>query len=276
MTYFLKLRSSMTAGSVSGPKLMEGRAGTKTLKEVPEANWTGIFSGKNVVFAAHGFNVNGWEGVNALGNLEAVIAPAGIDLFVGILWPGDWYIPFINYPFEAEDAVKAGRKLATFCRQYAPDALRLSFISHSLGGRLILEAVKLLDGRAEVVCLSAAAVDDDCFKQQYAGVPAKSDHMFNLSSRKDMVLKLAYPVGDLISDALGDTDSPFRGALGHNGPRKVLPVNLETRPIPPDQNYGHGDYLPPKVAPPPPAGKWVQASDFMERAFRRKPRSWPP
>jgi hypothetical protein len=55
--------------------------------------------------------------------------------------------------------------------------------------------------------LTAAAVDNDCLQHQYASVPGKCVSFINLASRKDMVLKVAYPAGDLWSDLFGDNDS---------------------------------------------------------------------
>ena len=76
-------------------------------------------SSRRVVFVSHGFNVPWERGIISAARMHSdlrgqnVPFPLGADsLFVGVLWPGDWWIPAINYPTEAEDAVNSGRRLA--------------------------------------------------------------------------------------------------------------------------------------------------------------------
>jgi len=280
MTLYLSFRSGMTAGAVKNPLLYEGKAGSQNLKEVPKASYRQIFRQRDVLFVTHGFNVNGARGINALGRFEERLAGTGNEICIGVLWPGDWWIPAINYPSEASDAVDCGVRLAAFCKENAADALSLSFIAHSLGGRLMLEAIKRLDRKARLLCLAAAAVDADCLQRQYAEVLSKCERIVNLASKSDRVLHYAYPAGDLVSDIFGDDDSPFVGALGRYGPRAPTGPNVRPRQIPKGLGYDHGNYLPPSDAAMPPLPvrepSWENSTEFMIRAYRNEPQDWPP
>jgi hypothetical protein len=102
-----------------------------------------------------------------------------------------------------------------------------------------------------------------------------------------MVLRLAYPVGNLFSDVfLGNNDGPWRGALGFSGPTPPVkpPVfgdPIPGKPPPAACEYGHHDYLPPDdpiLVPPGPGGpvpaKWWNAAGYMLRAISGAPNHW--
>jgi|SoiMetStandDraft_5_1073268.scaffolds.fasta_scaffold13949_2 alpha/beta hydrolase family protein DUF900 len=277
MTIFVSLREQTTAGSVIDGQVYEGFANRSEMKW-KDPTWLRLqVKGKDVLLATHGFNVNQQRGVNSLGRLGDRLAQspsAQNEFFIGVLWPGDWWIPVVNYPAEASDAVESGRRLATVCNKHLTLARSLSFISHSLGARVILEAVKGLVPRARIACITAAAADYDCLDVQCEAARKNCDQIVNLASNKDTVLKYAYPAGDFLSDIFGDDDSPLNRALGLRGPKNPWSTNVEPHQIPDGAEYGHGNYLPPSdsVAP---SGKWEKASDFMIRAFRRERQSWP-
>ena len=66
-----------------------------------------------------------------------------------------------------------------------------------------------------------------------------------LASHEDVVLKIAFTIGDPIADLLHDDHTPFRPALGYNGP--ALPASaqiLAPWQIPDSEDYGHGNYMP--------------------------------
>jgi esterase/lipase superfamily enzyme len=280
MTHYLSFRSRMTAGTVIDPKLFTGEAGSEDLTEVPKGpklNYRDLFRNKEVLFVTHGFNVNAKKGINALGRFDQRLHVTGAEFCVAVLWPGDWWIPAINYPVEAGDAVDCGQRLAKFCKDNLSEANSISFVSHSLGARVFLEAVKRLDGRARVLCMAAAAMDDNCLLKQYVVPVGKTDRIVNLASKKDWVLHYAYPAGDAVSDAFGDDDSPFVGALGRYGPRTPRAPNVTGYEIPERLDYGHGSYLPPSDKNPAADDiAWQDATDFMIRAYRKQDQDWPP
>src|SRR5262249_1877754 len=175
-------------------------------------------AGKNALFATHGFNVTQSEGAASLGALDKYLNLTPPSLLVGVLWPGDSYIPIVDYPFEGDVAIDCGQRLAAFCNDCCPSAQTLSFVSHSLGARLILQAVGGLARKAQSVCLTAAAINRDCLNTEYAAAARNSQSISILSSREDYVLKIAFSVGDPFADLLHDDHTPFEMALGYAGP----------------------------------------------------------
>jgi hypothetical protein len=276
MTWYVSFRSQAVAGTPTDPRVYEWQHGAAGVRQVPDLVLDKEVRGKDILLGTHGFNVDQTGGLNSLGGIDVRLRPLASELFLGVLWPGDWWIPAVNYPVEADDAVDCGRRLAAFCKAKLRSANSLSFLSHSLGARLILEAVKQLDRPAHIVCVTAAATDFDCLDRQYAGAIGNCGALLNLASRGDKVLQYAYPAGDFLSDVFGDDDSPFNRALGRSGPRhpwakKVAPYQIHDR-----DDHGHGDYLPPDAGGVVNAGdKWPNAVDFMVRAFRGKRQTWP-
>ena len=223
MTVYMTLRERAVAGAVKDPSFLEGSAGaTLALKNLPEDTLVARAAGRDVLFATHGFNVNFEEGARSLGRLETMLNLPQSVLFVAVLWPGDYWIPVVNYPFEGGDAKDSGRRLARFCNRRLGKARSFSFITHSLGARVALEAVKTLGRKAHSVCLTAAAVDDNCLSAEYSVAFSNADIISVLASRKDRVLQLAYPVGDPIADIINLRQSPFRAALGRRGPPEPI------------------------------------------------------
>jgi len=282
LSYFLNFRAQSIGGGIIDPYILEGdsAADPLALRAVDWSMLAPIVNGKNVLFAIHGFNVSYEHGARSLGQLEAQIDLTASDVFFAVLWPGDYWIPVINYPFEGEVAIDCGRRLAAFCRRWLTKALSISFISHSLGARVVLEAVENLDGPARVVCLTAAAVEKDCLLTEYAGATAKSSEVSILASRQDLVLKIAFRIADPISELFEGNYSPFQEALGYSGPpTPTHPPIVPPWQIPDGEEYGHGDYLPPGDAIEadldPARAKWLLAARFMARAYHGRSQSWP-
>jgi len=220
--------------------------------------------------------------VGSLGALEADLALPPNYRYFGVLWPGDFWLPVVDYPWEAAHAVTSGQKLATYCNDHFGAAASISLISHSLGARVLLEAAQGLNRQAAQLCVTAGAVDDDCFVKQYLAAELNAGRVCVLSSVQDKVLQLAYPAGDFISDVfLGDNDSPWAAALGRRGPRWPFGPPVFEEPIPPDagfdkKGYDHGDYFPPSTPPKPmPADpKWKHTAAYMARAVRGQGSYW--
>lgn len=277
MTYFLNFRSSAVGGAiVDEPYVLTGDGAPHDVR-ITETSWTlpeSAVAGKEILFATHGFNVSYREGLEVLAQLELDLQLPSSFTFVGILWPGDWWIPAINYPSEADDAVTCGQRVARFANRHLRAARAISFVSHSLGGRLVLEATRALERRAHEVCVLAAAVDDDCLAtEQYADVRRNAERVSVLASRKDVVLGTAYPIGDFLSDLLWrDNDSPWRAALGYHGPRPAGLDHVAHGQIADQAGYGHGDYLRYSNAP---DVKTSLVTRFIRETLAGQPRTWP-
>jgi hypothetical protein len=284
VTYFLNFRTQGVGGAVVNPYFLEGdgTANPPALSVVPWPLVPSIVSGKNLLFATHGFNVSYQDGACSLGSLDKYLNLAAPSLFIGMLWPGDSWVPIIDYPFEGDVALDCGGRLATLCNDWCTGAQSLSFLSHSLGARLVLEAITHLDRKAQSVCLTAAAINRDCLTTEYSSAAANSVLISILASHEDDVLKIAFSVGDPFADLLHDDHPAFEAALGYDGPPTPAPQTVRYPwQIPDRSGYGHHDYLPPAPAtplplPPPPGTKWPDAADFMKRAFFGQPQTWPP
>jgi hypothetical protein len=281
VTLFLSFRTACVGGGiVEDPYVLEGN-GRVDRVELRPIDWRVLadrVAGREVVFATHGFNVSYREGAQSLAQLEADLNLGPGFVFVGVLWPGDWWLPVVNYPAEASDAVRCGQLLANFVNVKLPRARSVSLTSHSLGGRLVLEAVVHLQRRAREVCMLAAAVDDDCLSSpQYAAAHGNADRISVLASTKDLVLRLAYPAGDFASDIGYDDDSPWRRALGYHGPHPGVPARVHHAQIDPRDGYGHGDYLPafPPPGPGDPVPKTTRPERFIRETLLGLPYTWP-
>src|SRR5437763_1366862 len=163
MTLFANLRAGGW-GAVGGPILLAGdSAGDPPMMTAPDPRTLGPLAfGKDVLIATHGFNVSYTDGVRSLGRLETVMAMGPTELFIAALWPGDWIVPVINYPFETPVATRSGALLGAWCNRWLTGARSLSFVSHSLGARVVMEAVKALARPARICCVTAGAVNADC------------------------------------------------------------------------------------------------------------------
>ena len=140
----------------------------------------------------------------------------------------------------------------------------ISFASHSLGARLVLEALVHLDRRERMVCLMAGAINRDCLLTEYAFATNMADQIFILASHNDSVLRVAFQIGDPISNVLDHDHGFFQKALGYDGPPS--PADAPVVPpwqIPDAANYGHGSYLPSADV-----ARWVPVANFIGRAFR--------
>jgi hypothetical protein len=276
VTYFVNLRAG-PYGSVCDPYVLEGD-GTADPPAMTSVTWNAVpllAKGKDVLLAAHGFNVSYANGLACLAHLEAALAIQPGELFLGVLWPGDWVIPAVNYPFEDKIASHGGALLGGFCNRWLAGARSLSFLSHSLGARVVLEAIKASSRPVRRACITAGAVNADCLNAEYQAAAANCGEIRTLSSMQDLVLKFAYPPGDLLADLMDPDHIPFEPALGRGGP--IAPYGADVRPseIADAPPYDHGDYFPPAASPLPAGGKWRQAAAFMAAAFRGQSPAWP-
>src|SRR5262249_14495004 len=98
--------------------------------------------------------------------------------------PGDSWLPVVDYAFEGDVAIDCGRRLASFCNNRCAGAQGLSFLSHSLGARLVLEAVTHLAHKAPSVLLTPPSNNRDCLTAEYSRAMANSEMISILASTK--------------------------------------------------------------------------------------------
>ena len=278
MTLFVNLRAG-PYGAVCTPYVLQGDA----LSEPPAVRsvlWNALpvlLRGKDVILAAHGFNVAYEPSLRSLARLETALAIQPGEAFLGVLWPGDWIAPAINYPFEDGVASHAGDMLAGFMNRWLASARSLSVLSHSLGARVVLAAIKGSRRRIRRACITAGAVNAGCLAEEFAAAATNCDSISTLSSTADRVLEFAYPPGDLLADVLDPDHRPFEAAMGRAGPNLPYPAVVKAYEIAEREAYDHSDYFPPGSPPGAPADgvKWEQSAAFMAGALRGRTPPWP-
>ncbi len=250
MTLFINLRATPIGGVVA----REASAWNNGTSFVPPAAFAEMVAGRDLVLATHGFNVDQQDGINALSMWEGNCQLPPSYLYIGVLWPGDSRLHvFVDYVYEGVEAIAGGKLLAAYLNVNAPRADSLSFFSHSLGARMVLQAVRGLSLPVRRLTLMAGAIEDDCLAREYNDVARKVLETAVVASRSDEVLHWAFPAGNLVGGILMHGHPYDRTALGRDGPARPLPpgVTVDSWQIPEPWNYGHHDYLPNGMIGPP-------------------------
>jgi hypothetical protein len=252
VTYFIDLRADSAGGNpVDSVSDIMVRADTQPNPNPsapldPELIQT--IRGRDVLIGIHGFNVNRAAGISNLSHWHEWIQLGANGVFVAVLWPGDSrWLPVIDYPIEGNEAIKSGQMLAAYLDANFAEANSLSFASHSLGARVVLETIQNLSGSVSLlsITLMAAAIDDACLSGEYKDAAARPSKISVLASDCDDVLKWAFPVGNPLAGIVTRGDPYWHGALGRFGPNPPNePPNLSKTPVLPDcWNFGHHSYI---------------------------------
>lgn len=242
MTYFIDLRATPSGGICAD----DASFWNDTVLLSP-SDFSLLIHRRDIVLATHGFNVSREEGMKTLSLWRQPFNMPASALFIGVLWPGDSrFLPIMDYPFEGDEAIKSGRLLGHFINEHGDRAASISFVSHSLGARTVLEALKRLKGKARRLILMAGAIEDDCLVKEYKSAAAKAQEIYILASREDWVLEFAFPIGNPVGEIVMQGHPYFRTALGREGPAQPIPLDQRggAWQIPDSWNYGHLDYLP--------------------------------
>lgn len=254
MTYFLDLRAHPVGGGVSGSVSVWDGNIPKDLSILDD-----IVRGKDVLIATHGFNVSLSDGTAALSGWEQLLTLPDM-VYVAVLWPSDssWALG-LDYPIEGNEAIASAKLLAPFLDAHFSGAASLSFASHGLGARMVLETIRRTQCKMRRAVLMAGAIDDTCLGGEYHDAAAKLESISVLASNSDDVLEWAFPLGNLLGGVLTQGSPYLHGALGRFGPSGKVPADVTIRSlwqIPDAWNFGHRNYLPqenylPSKDPPP-------------------------
>ncbi len=190
---------------------------------------------ERLIIFVHGYNVDRKGATTAFAAMEDQlrrVAPRLLDQCIGLYWPGDWGTPSkainaLAYSSEVGHAKALARPLADFIRdfQVLSGPCCIVLVGHSLGCRLILEALADLKqdladtnrNPVTLVILMAAAVPEAYIQQPnplFAGL-SRAARLVVLHSRKDWVLRLAFPLGQ--RHAEGDMGGLWPEAIGLRG-----------------------------------------------------------
>ncbi|MEK7403114.1 MAG: alpha/beta fold hydrolase [Gemmatimonadota bacterium] len=269
MIYFLDFRGRNVGGPVLPGRLI-GLPGVASGTEDDLRRET------RIIFLVHGFNVNRQNGQAALRQLAGMLTRSTESALVAVTWPGDSWAKAAGYPLEGNDADDTARELVRFADRVVQDGAQLSFVSHSMGGRVVMETIKRLPpGRFAVsqACVMAAAVDDFslAWGKAYLGAVQNSGRVTVLASQSDKVLRFAYPAGDFLQSFLFFWKDVAGKALGLRGPRAkngvAVPVNVHHEQIPDGAKVDHGDYISGNPGP-----KHVAAGKFADAALAGEPK----
>jgi hypothetical protein len=254
VTYFIDVRALGAGGSpvadASGVVIRTDTQPDPTPSPTPslETALVQAVQGRDVLLGTHGFHVNRAHGISYLSHWQEWLQLGDNGFFVGVLWPGDArWVPFIDYPVEGDEAIKSGRILAEYLIVKFAGVNSLSFTSHSLGVRTMLEAIRNLGQsfKLNTLTVMAGAIDDTCLVNEYQDAAGQMQKISVLASNCDDVLKWAFPEGNLVAGILTRGDPYWHGALGRYGPNPAnQPANLWQTPILPDLwDFGHGSYI---------------------------------
>ncbi len=260
MPYFINFRSHAVGGWIdtsSTVKLQLSPPATADGFNQPSSDpsrFAEAVRDRQVLIGTHGFNVDFAGGVTSLSYWSSLLHLPDSAVFVGVLWPGDSvWAHGLDYPEEPRVADDAGERLAAFIESAMGEAADISFVSHSLGARVVLQAASHMTRRTRRITLMAGAIDDNCLLSEFKSVVQRTDRISVLASRRDEVLALAFPLGNLLGGILDKGHPWWHSALGRDGPARPLPGNLEAPfAIPHNWGYGHHHYLqhdPPYAGP---------------------------
>ena len=242
MTWFLDLRAQSTGGGLADSVAIYNQ---DVLSSV--ADLTQEIGGRDILVVTHGFNVNRQDGRTALSLWQQMLPPPATVAYLGLLWPGDSsWLHGLDYPVEGSEAMDSGDKLASFLLQNFPSA-SLSLVSHSLGARVMLQALRGIGNgmRVKHLMLMAGAIDDTCLNDEYGDAVKYVEKISVLSSSNDEVLSLAFPLGNLVQGILLRGSPYMKTALGRDGPQTPFPGAVQPGwQIPGAWKYGHHNYLP--------------------------------
>ncbi|MBI4525521.1 MAG: alpha/beta hydrolase [Deltaproteobacteria bacterium] len=215
-----------------------------------------IYGRAEAVVLVHGFNNHYGEAGNAYygfrGEQYKRAAPGLLEprlekILADLFWPGDaawwgWldYADFLVYPAAVGTAHEAGEPLARHLKSM-PNLRVVHFIGHSLGCRVVLEAIEQIrqDGGPVVgkVCLMAAAVPLEMVKTGgvLAGAIEHCAEVRVFHSDDDWVLRDTFPPGQTLA---GGDEGTLPQALGLNGAVGVA-GRVESFDV---TDARHGDY----------------------------------
>jgi hypothetical protein len=251
VTRFLDVRLDPLGGELAASVAINQGTSINNYQSLAQAQLLADIRGQNVLIGTHGYHVNRANGIACLSNWEGLLQLAPPAIFVGLLWPGDSiWAHGLDYPAEPRIADEAGLLIAPFLDATFTDAASISFASHSLGARVVLQVVSHMRLPVRRVMLMAAAIDDNCLDREFQSAASKVQQLSVLASRKDEVLSALFPLGNLIGGIIAEGHPWWHAALGQCGPSKPRPDNFVAPfEIPDNWNFGHHHYL--QVDPPP-------------------------
>jgi hypothetical protein len=245
MTRFLDVRLSAVGGDLAASVAVSQGTNIDNYESLNVEQFRSDIQGRNVLIATHGYNVDRADGIVHLSNWEGLLQLPEPSVFVGLLWPGDSiWAHGLDYPEEPKIANVAGALVAAFIDLNFVNAASVSFASHSLGARVVLQTILKMNLPVRRVVLMAGAIDDNCLDTEFKAAADKIGEISILASKKDEVLSALFPLGNLVGGIIAEGHPWWRGALGRSGPSNPTLDNFcSPFKIPDNWNFGHHNYL---------------------------------
>ena len=207
-----------------------------------------IISGRKLLMLIHGYNNEQDEIYDAYSIVEEKVRThldSEYDEVIGYIWPGG--DSKLDWQPAKRSANAIARRFQQLVRRLAQSALSLDLMSHSLGARVILKAMKQIRGGSgenlvrNYYC-TAASVDDEVFEEEeeFHSAIDKFGRILIFHSRRDHVLKLAYRLAEADS-ALG-LSGPEDKSYIENHTSNIFVINCKKK-IKKHGNYKHSDDL---------------------------------
>ena len=202
-------------------------------------DWKENIEGKSVALLIHGYN-NDYQ--DAIGYFSKVMQSAkGLyDHFVCYLWPGgDNFFDYLFAESKASGEVLP-KRLMSILGDLSGRTEKIDVIAHSMGCKLILEALKNpSEAHLRNVFLMAPAVDNESLEkgEVYASSVKKCKRILVFYSLNDRVVNWAYPIIDW-DRALGSAGTETANNLS----KKVLLVD-STPYINSHSDYANSEFV---------------------------------
>ena len=253
--FILSFRERDVGGAVTSGKLCLPDGSLDACEGDRLAEIKASSRGSYVLVLLHGYNNDLKTGVERLTRYMGLLTQCGLKaIMLATLWPGDGWAKALTYPFEGRDADDTAKSLFNWLITNVDASANVSFVAHSLGSRVAMNAAQQLarhrNGPSlDRICLMAPAIDNDSLGRLgitcYKDATLAAERIAVLASEEDLVLRFAYPLGDLSQTIL--YGERWGKALGRTGPVERNPdVIARLEPVPqskPGRDIDHGDYL---------------------------------
>lgn len=247
MTNFIDLRLQPVGGGLAATPAVYQGTSLSNYAGLRLSDLLNSIRGRDVLIAAHGFNVDRADGIACLSNWGSLLQLPQNSAFIGLLWPGDSvWAHGLDYPDEPKIADEAGTMLAKFLDANFQNAASISFASHSLGARVVLETISQMSRSVRRLTMMAPAIDDDCLNTEFQALADKAriESISVLASMKDSVLSMDFPLGNFFAGIIAAGHPWWRAALGHCGPVAPWPANFQAPfELPNEWRFQHDNYL---------------------------------
>jgi esterase/lipase superfamily enzyme len=177
---------------IEARRLQGAGAFAAAVEERVEADQDGV---REAIVFAHGYNVTFAEGVYR----QAQIAhDFGLpDLPIHFSWPSAGSLR--GYVYDKESAIFAAEGLAELMEILAGTSVdQIALAGHSMGGLVVMEALRLLElrdsaafGKLHAVVLLAPDVDVDIFRQRMALLEGRDLPVYIFASSRDRALRVS-------------------------------------------------------------------------------------